>query len=227
MRQILFIALQLGVLYWLSGQVHRHLQLQFYRILKTPTRVVWAMNILFWPGVLIHELAHLVVARLILVKAGKLSLVPKIQANGVVEMGSVQLPKQLDVFRFALIGLAPVYVGLAIILGLMWLGEQHELWHVWWWWLVVGYLMFEVGNTFFDSSSDMAWALRLSLILGLIFGIGYWAGWRPSVEWVGPWLAQYEAILVQTQWWLWVPIVIDAVLLAVLLGLRRGFRFGG
>lgn len=223
MQHVIFMVMQLGALYWLSGQVHRQLQLLFFRWLKTPTRVIWAMNILFLPGVLIHELAHWILARLLFVRAGKISLIPKIQPDGFIEMGSVSLPKQLDVFRFALIGLAPVYVGLGIIFGLMWAGELFQLWNYWWWWLVVGYGMFEVGNTFFASRSDMAWALRFAIIAIVVFGLFYWAGWRPSFEWVSPWLKQYDAILTQAERWLWVPIIVDGIILA-LFGLTYKLR---
>jgi hypothetical protein len=221
MQHVVFMTLQLGALYWLSGRVHQQLQLWFYGWLRTPSRVIWAMNIVFFPGVLIHELAHWVVARLLWVKAGRISLIPKIQSDGLIEMGSVRLPQGVDVFRFALIGLAPVYVGLAVILGIMWVGEHYALWGNWWWWIVTGYTMFEVGNTFFASSSDMAWALRLSIVLGVVFSLLYWVGWRPSVEWLGPWLDEHGGVLAQAERWLWVPVILDGTILGI-FGLFSG-----
>lgn len=183
-------------------------------------RSVWAMQILFWPGVMLHELAHLVVGRLLWVKTYGLNLTPKVEKDGTVTMGSVQVP-QTDVFRFMLIGVAPVYVGLTVIFSSLWLAEYFNVWQWWAWWLVIGWLMFEVGNTMFTSRSDLAWALRLSIILAVVIGIAVWAGWRPDFAWVEPWLDSYNDILSLAQRWLWLPIVVDVIIIPIVWLLDR------
>ena len=222
----MIMIVQLGGLYWLSGQLQQQLAVLLFGWLKTPERTVKALSLLFWPGVLLHELSHLVVGRLLLVKTGGLTIIPKIQSNGTVAMGSVAVPK-VDRIRFFLIGIAPVAVGVGTILGLLWLAEAYGWGQRWEWRVVMGYAIFQIANNMFLSKSDLRGALPLFILLVLVLGLLRWLGFELSMEWVGPWLANYETVLAQAQQWLWIPIVIDAVLLAVLLGLRRGFRFGG
>ena len=184
---------------------------------------MWAMALLFLPGTLVHELAHLIVARLLLVRAGKLSLFPQKIDSGRVKMGSVQFPPTDPVRRF-LIGIAPVYVGIGLILAILWWAETNQVWQSWIWLTVIGYVIFQLANSMFASSKDMEGALGLFIFLALLAGLLYWSGWRPDFEWVGPWLSQYEQVLTQTSRWLMVPIIIDVVVLAVLWMMSRLFR---
>ncbi len=219
MQYILYSILQLGVLYWLANQLQRQLMQLFYRLLKTPHHVAWAMNLLFWPGVLVHELSHLLVGRLVLVKTRGLTIVPKLMPNNTVQMGSVQVPST-DRLRFFIIGVAPIFVGLGIIFGLLWLAEQQQLWGYWGWWLAVGYAIFQIANNMFLSSSDLRGALTLGIVIVLSVGLLRWMGVGLSAGWIEPWLAQHQAILAQVQRWLWVPIIIDTFIL-LLFGLSR------
>jgi hypothetical protein len=66
------------------------------------------------PGIMLHEVSHLLMATLLGVRAGGLSLWPKVQRNGL-QLGSVQV-RRTDPVRESLIGLAPLLGGSAAIL---------------------------------------------------------------------------------------------------------------
>lgn len=78
---------------------------------------VYVHFVLLLPGTLVHELSHLLAARVLGVKTGKLSLRPKMQGRGAVQFGAVQLGRT-DALRESLIGLAPLLVGSGLILAL-------------------------------------------------------------------------------------------------------------
>ena len=155
-------------------------------------------SLLFFPGVVLHETSHYIMARLLRVPTGRISLIPQTTSDGKLQMGSVET-NQTDWFRDAAIGMAPLITGgMAVAyIGLMKLGLL-ELWHVaqelgtstaweaasafytsadFWLWF---YLAFAIGSTMFPSSSDRrAWlpvvgTLLLLLTVALILGAGPW-----------------------------------------------------
>lgn len=219
MHHLIILVLQLGGLYWLSNQLQKQLSILLYRMFKTQKRVVWILQLLFWPGVLVHEMSHLIVGRLLLVKTSNLSIIPKIKPSGIIQMGSVMVPRT-DRLRMFLIGIAPVFVGMAIIFSLLWLGQEQQLWQNWIWLLAVGYAIFQIANNMFLSSSDVEGALALFIMLAIILGLLHWMGVELTVDWVEPALDRYKNLLIQAQQWLWVPIIIDAVALFILGGIQ-------
>jgi len=137
-------------------------------------------------------------ARLLRVKTGGISLIPRTKDGGKLQMGYVETAKT-DWVRDALIGMAPLLVGGAVVayIGLVQLG-MIELWEaamvggadaaweifstlitqpdIWLWF----YLAFAISSTMLPSASDRrAWlplglVLLLLLFLSLIFGAGAW-----------------------------------------------------
>ncbi len=155
-------------------------------------------SLLFLPGVLLHELSHLVMAKLLRVKTGRFSLIPRAQANGTLRLGYVEAASS-DFFREALIGTAPLISGVAAIswigirqLGLfpladdlirmdwasLWAGlgsatDRPDFW-VWF------YLCFVISSTMLPSASDrQAWlpvtlVIGVATVLALLAGAGTW-----------------------------------------------------
>jgi hypothetical protein len=216
-RSVILLALllaQIGTLFLLSRVLDRRLSALFRRIFKNEKVTVWLMALLFLPGTFVHELAHLVVARVLLVRAGHLTVIPKNEGDHIV-MGSVLVPR-IDRVRKFIIGVAPVVVGLALIFGLMWFGEKYGWWEILLWQVVLGYVVFELANCMFSSRADMEGALGLFALLAIIFVIAYWLGWRPELSWVEPYLNSEQGILGQAVQWLWWPVGIDVVAVAML-----------
>ena len=70
--------------------------------------------VLFFPGVLLHETSHYVMARLLGVRAVSFSLIPRPQPDGKLQLGYVETDRT-DLLRDALIGAAPLISGGSLI----------------------------------------------------------------------------------------------------------------
>ncbi|NTW44018.1 MAG: hypothetical protein HGB14_06190, partial [Anaerolineaceae bacterium] len=71
-------------------------------------------SLLLLPGVLIHEVSHLISAIILRVKVLKFSIVPRSLKNGQLRMGYVET-KRTDFIRDSIIGIAPLIAGLLLI----------------------------------------------------------------------------------------------------------------
>src|ERR1035437_9168331 len=74
------------------------------------------LSFLFLPGVIVHELSHLLVAAILLVPVGEVEFSPKKNGDGI-KLGSVQIGKT-DPIRRCLIGFAPIFMGIVLVVGL-------------------------------------------------------------------------------------------------------------
>ncbi len=105
----------LWLLQWWLGQ---HIQGLALLIFGRPGPASSLYFYLLAPGVIIHELSHWLVAKLLLVRTGDFALFrpdPKTRANGKITLGYVEVYRS-DPIRQSLIGLAPLPVGIAVLL---------------------------------------------------------------------------------------------------------------
>lgn len=160
---------QLVILFFLSRLLTRSLASLFYSITRSQTATINLLSFLFLPGVIIHELAHLLVASALFVPVGEVEFFPKISQDGV-KLGSVAIGKT-DLFRRALIGIAPILVGTALLLlALFYLTQDTFLFEVapYLRIAIALYVVFEIGNTMFSSRQDIEGAVELFLAIVLI-----------------------------------------------------------
>ena len=182
------------VLLLLQRWISRHTQIIFLLLTRHPGMAVLLNQLVFLPGVILHELSHWLLARLLGVRTMGFSVWPKRQSDGTVRLGYVQTEK-VDFLREALIGVAPLVAGCAAVVlignqilqldqvaiafargdwdsasrGLVSVMQYADL-------LVWLYVLFALSNTMMPSASDRrAWPLVGLLLLGL--GVGsYFAG---------------------------------------------------
>lgn len=168
------------VLFWQSRSIAKALWRLGYYLTGKQNATAGFVAFILYPGTLIHELAHLLTAGLLMVHVGEIELTPEIRDGGV-KLGSVEIG-QTDPFRRALIGVAPVLWGIGLILAtLSFFVNQLNPWStsfVWWQALILCYLLFVVGNTMFSSKKDLEGTLGLTIssvvVLCLIYVILYW-----------------------------------------------------
>jgi hypothetical protein len=116
---LLWVAVSLLVLLLLQRWIHTHLH--GVSLLATG-RADWAVivyAVILFPGVLLHEVSHWLAATLLGVRTGKMSLIPRRQKDGTLQLGYVEYYKSSKVgpIRESLIGAAPLITGtLAILL---------------------------------------------------------------------------------------------------------------
>ena|SRR3990167_3924038 len=163
------IVLELLTLFLSSRMLTRTLSLFFYRATKSQTATVYLLSFLFLPGVIVHELAHLLTANLLFVHTGEVEFMPQIRGNSV-KLGSVAIGNT-DPIRRAIIGFAPVLFGMTLLLLSLFAFFQgmFDVFPKAVGYLIILYILFELGNTMFSSSKDVEGTIELLVVLTIIF----------------------------------------------------------
>jgi hypothetical protein len=195
---LLWLLAALVLFVFLQRSLHREIQAFFLILTRNigVTQVIFAL--IFFPGVLLHELSHFLSAKLLGVQTGEFSLIPQAQPNGKLRLGYVETASGGFV-RDALIGLAPLvtgslFVAYAAIYQLhllpLWDLARSANWGAFWgilaavpqapdFWLWF-YLTFTISSTMMPSQSDRdAWLpLGLSVVglvaVAILAGAGTW-----------------------------------------------------
>ncbi len=203
---LVWFVLTLVPLVFFQRLLHREIQAVLLILTRSPRVTVGLFSLLFLPGVMLHELSHFLMAKLLGVRTGNFSLVPRIMPNGQLILGYVETARS-DYVRDSLVGIAPLVAGGTLVayisthplnLLLVWqtlqngqmelfLGALKALPDVpgfpFWF-----YLTFAVSSTMMPSTSDRhAWA-PLMVWVGGILAVAIFAG-------LGPWMAQHVAPL--------------------------------
>lgn len=192
-----FAVVLLGMLF-LQRRLHLEIQAVLVLLFGRLEVALVIFSLLFLPGVVLHEISHLIAAWLLRVKTLRISLIPHPMPDGRLRMGYVETGST-DIFRDSLIGAAPLIAGGAFIaytsfvrfnLAEYWFRVINGTPGLWltsiqeivsrpdfWLWF---YLLFVVSSTMFPSHSDRRAWLPLLLIFGLIIafllivGAGEW-----------------------------------------------------
>jgi len=192
-------ALTLTVLLLLSRWITRQVLWLGHRLTNDENAALVGYYLLLFPGILLHELSHVAMAKILRLKVGKFNLGPKPRRNSV-ELGSVMVSRG-DALRESLVGLAPFLGGtialLAIGFGVFdvdalgqawrvggWLGALRAsdgIWRVpdFWLW---AYLIFAISNAMTPSPADRQPWLAAGIYIGVALGVAYLLGglaWLP------------------------------------------------
>lgn len=212
----LLLFAELVILFFISRFVINVIARLLYRITRSHRMTVGLFAFLFLPGTFVHEMAHLLMALVLLVPVGKMVLTPQID-GAQVKLGSVEVGKT-DPIRRALIGVAPVIFGIAAIIAsavYIPLLPISFIWH----YVVIGYVVFEVGNTMFSSKRDLEGTIELVATIGVIVLLLYITGIRLPFDVVA--VLQQGITVTQTiVWYLLWPLGINGVLLLLAKLLR-------
>lgn len=201
-----FIAM-LPPLVLLQRLLHREIQAVFLIATRDPRFTIVFFQILFLPGVFLHELSHFLTAKLLRVQTGGFSVIPRALPNGRLQLGYVETAKS-DIVRDSLIGAAPLIFGTLFVayvaiyrldmrvlwdtlrngqFDLFWLGIRFlptvKDFYLWF------YLAFAVSSTMMPSESDRHAWLELVVSVGILFAIALLVG-------AGPWMLENVAPLV-------------------------------
>jgi hypothetical protein len=207
---------ELFALFFLSKLVTRRLSSLIYKLTKSQKATIYSMAFLFFPGTVIHELSHFLMAGLLFVPVGHIELWPKLEGEHI-KLGSVAIA-ETDIFRRFFIGAAPFFLGTSLLLGLLFFAAQNNLFANKLYILLLGYAVFEIGNTMFSSQKDMEGAVELLAATAFFATIFYFLGVRlPAISFEGFFA---NPIVLQTlhqgSIFLLVPLGIDILLLVIL-----------
>lgn len=163
----LFLVLFISLLF-LSKQVTTTISLFFMRITRSHAFAIQLLAILFLPGVIIHEIAHWLIASILFVPTGDIEFLPRVQ-GGSVKLGSVQIAVTDPIRRFC-IGVAPVIFGLSVLLGVFWFLSP-TFFPFTWKSYVFFYVLFEIGNTMFSSAKDLEGVVGFLILVFLFISL--------------------------------------------------------
>lgn len=194
-------------LVFLQRFLHREIQAVFLIMTRDPRLTIVFFQILFLPGVFLHELSHFLTAKLLRVRTGGFSVIPRALPDGRLQLGYVETAKS-DIVRDSLIGAAPLIFGTLFVayvaiyrldmrvlwdtfrngqFDLFWLGIRFlpsaKDFYLWF------YLAFAVSSTMMPSESDRHAWLELVVSVGILFAIALLVG-------AGPWMLANVAPLV-------------------------------
>lgn len=187
---VFFFGLTLVVQRWLQ----QHIQGLTFALTGDPGCAVRALFFLLLPGVLLHEFSHWLIANLIGVRTGAVSIGLGRTRGKHFSLGSVTV-ERTDPLRESLIGIAPFVFGILAVWAIM--GYGFDLWsdrhvspelvasRIWesigdpLTWLAL-YLVFAVSTSMIPSESDREpWGMII-LLFGAIGGFAILLGWTPN-----------------------------------------------
>ena len=234
---LLWFAFMLLPLVYLQRLLHREIQIVFYLITRNKSLTMALFSMLFFPGVFLHELSHFLMAKILGVRTGKFSLIPRSLGTGHLQLGYVET-EQADILRDSLIGLAPIIAGTAFVAyaGVVQL-RLDALWHVLsngqveLFWMGLGllpsvpdfylwfYLTFAISSTMLPSESDRHAWLPLGLWMGALLALAILAG-------AGSWMLEnlapiFDPLLRSVALLFALSNVVHIVLLIPFFGLRQ------
>jgi len=155
-----------AVLLFLSSRALLHRLMRFLP--------VDALFFLLLPGVLLHELSHLLTAEILQVPTGHISLSPHLDHDQL-RLGSAQIG-MTDPIRLTLIGTAPFVSGTLVLWLILVVGLGLNLTHLAlptfnYWHILFYYLIFAISNTMFSSPSDLQAAAFPVVLLLIVLGL--------------------------------------------------------
>ena len=192
---LLWFILMLAPLIALQRVLHREIQAALYIASGGNAQLTMAIfSILFFPGVILHEFSHFIMAKILFVRTRGFSIIPKMMPGGYLRMGYVEVA-ETDIVRDSLIGVAPLILGnLAIAYIAIYRLYLTPLWDVLrngqaeLFWLGITllpkvpdfilwfYLTFTISSTMLPSRSDRHAWLPLGLSVAVLFALALFAG---------------------------------------------------
>ena len=195
---LLAFVLCVVLLYWLQRWISQHMQGIGLLLFKSSGAGMALLWFVLFPGIILHEASHWIMAKLLGLKTGRFRVWPQTKGKEIV-LGSVEV-QHGGALRDSLVGLAPFLAGTLALLfigtyvfdaraiGLAW---EQNAWDRFFELLrgtfqvansfVWLYLIFAVSNAMMPSPSDReSWHLVL-IYLAVVVGVLVVFGWLPAL----------------------------------------------
>lgn len=228
MSALLWLGAVLAGLWFLGTLLARHIQGLILLLSGSPGVATATYDVLVLPGVVLHELSHVLVALLLGIRVLSINLF-QFRGRGDSRQGEVVVARA-DPLRMSLVGAAPLFGGIALLLLLVrWLapppvaldlaiiaqvGALLGSWRS----ALLLYLLFAVANTMFPSEADRKawWAVGAALVV--LATVLLLLGIRPELpsRWIALLVEQADQLVAA----LLPVIVVDLACLALVLVLE-------
>jgi len=204
---LFWFVLMIVPLILLQRLLHREIQAVFLILTRNAQLTMGIFQMIFLPGVFIHEASHYLMAKLLQVPTGRFSILPRPLPDGRLQLGFVETARS-DIVRDSLIGAAPLITGtilmgyiafyhleIQVLLDILREGQFNLFWiavralpsvkdfYLWF------YLAFVVSSMMMPSEPDRHAWLELIIAVGVIFSVVLLIG-------AGPWMWRNIAPLI-------------------------------
>jgi len=156
-------------LYFISRQTINNIY-SFLSLFINKDKVIFLIvSLIYFPGTVIHEMAHFFMATILFLKVKDIRLFPKIERNDI-KLGSVSFEKQ-DFLRGVIVGIAPFIFAFLIFYSISALNlfpSNIFLMNVFF-----IYLIFTISSTMFSSKKDLIDLIYLIPFFIIVFGVFY------------------------------------------------------
>lgn len=221
---------ELILIYLSSSQISKSIFSLIYALTSSKRIAITALTLLFFPGTIIHELSHFLVAKILFLSTGKVSLFPHLQGDSI-KLGSVEV-ERADFVRSFFVGAAPFFGGFGVLIGVVWYIQSRGMMipfisQQFITYIILGYIFFVIANSMFSSRKDFEsmWKLLL-IVLAIITLLFFVLGQQHFLESFE--LLSHQAQIVESMKMLGVvlffPLVINIVLMVLFVFVRKKFR---
>ena len=166
---ILLFFLQLILIYFLSRATINNLFHLLRTFLKTNHLVFSLISIIFFPGTVVHELAHFFAAMILFLRVHSINIFPKWEGNEI-KLGTVLYEKK-DFVRGVLVGIAPIFSGIFFLWAIAALNifPSDNIFLN----LLIIYLIFTVSSMMFSSKRDLIDLIYIIPFIVIFYGFIY------------------------------------------------------
>lgn len=216
MQLAVLFFVELFLLFLLSKTLTTLIASFFYRVTKRKKLTIYLLAMLFFPGTFIHEIAHYFMARILFVPVYKIEFFPTLHETSV-KLGSVIIRKP-DFIRNLLIGVAPFLAGTTLLLSIIYFVTKKGLTNDFFIILLVGYAVFEIGNTMFSSKKDLDGLLKFLLLLLVL--LVFFFIFHIQLSFINPTIIFSNTIIIHAfekgAFYLIFPIGLDIIVISIL-----------
>lgn len=160
---------QIILLYFISRKTINNLFHLLRTFLKNDHLVFSLISIIFFPGTVVHELAHFFTAIILFLRVHSLSIFPKWERNEI-KLGTVLYEKK-DFVRGVLVGIAPIFSGIFFLWAIAAFNifpSDNIFFN-----LLIIYLIFTVSSMMFSSKRDLIDLIYIIPFLVILYGFIY------------------------------------------------------
>lgn len=183
----LYVLLGLCGLFLTQRQINLSLSRLIFRLGGNQNLLIWFWSLIFFPGTIIHEISHFLVAAATGTRTGSIEIFPEFiqdlhtqEKRHSVALGSVQVSRMNPLQGF-LVGLAPFISGMILLVWLATLMRHNYQTQNIYPLLFQIYLFFVISNSFFPSWSDIKQTLPLFSFSALAVLLAWYFGFQISL----------------------------------------------
>lgn len=172
----------------------------------------YLLALLFLPGTYFHEFSHLIAAKLLFVPVYSFTIFPIVEEDSI-RLGSVEIAKT-DFIRRALIGTAPLIIGILTLLSSTYYLLHSVYMNTWWGICLLAFVTFQIGNTMFLSKRDTEGLWKIAVLILIVIGLLFYAAvdWYAGIRLLQSFIDVFRTLST----YLLIPIILDVAFIVFL-----------